>query len=900
MIKSLSKTDILISPFSAQKNWEVDNLNPSDLILWMSQSIDPITGITSSITGGISLTYIDYGDNSIQYPITNSYCDIALQQQTQGYVTYQKGVYNKNLIYPTASNVASTPQNLDGTYTNLIYAQNQHLYYNPYNNFTQTFGMESADLAQTNRTITDTMDVFTVPQNKFGDKIVPNSVMIVDDSLDKPYTIVDDGNCNLIFSGSVFTVVEKDSMLDSIQQGLVAKLQSYDITGSINGQISNLLFQTAGDISIVSSSLIFADIVGGIAPYTINWYIGGDYKDSWTLSSNGQPSVTVKYNTVVSLVNPLYYANTYIVCSVVDTDDNQTFSNLIYLTSGSIPYIPPPITGSPIPTGSSFPPLPPTDAILHLANTGKNTTITPSGQTIDSRYVLYNYVPDSKVVSSILGVPSDISPYSSSYIGGESELWYTPDTSIADWISPVNPTKHGYGNSYAGNFTYRIYFDLVSPNNIALSPSGFALSGSWAVDETASISINGMDSSNSLTGSQNFSSKTAFNITGGFVSGRNYIDFKIYNSFYGNTIYDTYENPCGLYVEFDPTNDLFVTHTPPSITGSLSPIIIPLGSPISLSTTVSGDNPISYQWYLNSVPIPNATSNIYTKAFSQNEDVGIYTMSASNAYGVANSSPINVLISQPGLSSLVLGQVTSTTIAMSWSPVDGATAYNIKRSNYTSGPYTTVATITPYTHGVLSGSLRTHYTDSQLSYNTSYYYVVSAVTSLGETNNSNEISATTLCQIGVNWYDREYDNVSNIEWKGNTSSPTIVKKYTYVVNNPNSNGASDFYPISWALLGGVSISLQNFSDYLNYENLYTESEVHGNTFIGWTTIDSHQNVSPSYWLPTGSVQTINLPYNNTAYQLYKMHFYNASGAYTVGGGSPNAFQSDNLALYACN
>jgi hypothetical protein len=55
----------------------------------------------------------------------------------------------------------------------------------------------------------------------------------------------------------------------------------------------------------------------------------------------------------------------------------------------------------------------------------------------------------------------------------------------------------------------------------------------------------------------NFFNAAPFNITGGFVAGRNYLDFNICNAFAGSNIYSIYQNPCGFYVAFDPANILF-------------------------------------------------------------------------------------------------------------------------------------------------------------------------------------------------------------------------------------------------------------------------------------------------------------------------------------------------------
>ena len=61
-----------------------------------------------------------------------------------------------------------------------------------------------------------------------------------------------------------------------------------------------------------------------------------------------------------------------------------------------------------------------------------------------------------------------------------------------------------------------------------------------------------------------------------------------------------------------------------------------------------------------------------------------------------------------------------------------ATSYNVKRSTTDGGPYTTIA----------SGVTTTSYTNTGLTNGTTYYYVVSAVNSVGESGNSNQASAT--------------------------------------------------------------------------------------------------------------------------------------------------------------
>jgi cellulose 1,4-beta-cellobiosidase len=70
-------------------------------------------------------------------------------------------------------------------------------------------------------------------------------------------------------------------------------------------------------------------------------------------------------------------------------------------------------------------------------------------------------------------------------------------------------------------------------------------------------------------------------------------------------------------------------------------------------------------------------------------------------------------------------------VGLSWSASSGATSYNVKRSTTNGGPYTTIAS--PRT---------TSYTNTGLKNGTTYYYVVSAVNTAGESANSSQVSTT--------------------------------------------------------------------------------------------------------------------------------------------------------------
>jgi len=77
--------------------------------------------------------------------------------------------------------------------------------------------------------------------------------------------------------------------------------------------------------------------------------------------------------------------------------------------------------------------------------------------------------------------------------------------------------------------------------------------------------------------------------------------------------------------------------------------------------------------------------------------------------------------------------------ALSWTASTGATGYNVKRATTSGGPYTTVA----------AGVTSTSYANTGLTNGTTYYYVVSAANSAGESANSAQASATPQAAVTV-------------------------------------------------------------------------------------------------------------------------------------------------------
>ena len=107
-------------------------------------------------------------------------------------------------------------------------------------------------------------------------------------------------------------------------------------------------------------------------------------------------------------------------------------------------------------------------------------------------------------------------------------------------------------------------------------------------------------------------------------------------------------------------------------------------------------------------------------------------------------------------------------VSLTWNTSAGAESYNVHRFTSSGGPYTTIAT------GVTANS----YTDTGLTNDTTYYYVVSAVNFYGESADSNEADATpqALTDMHVQSITVTTVNVGKGEKKGHAQVVIVDNK----------------------------------------------------------------------------------------------------------------------------
>ncbi len=132
------------------------------------------------------------------------------------------------------------------------------------------------------------------------------------------------------------------------------------------------------------------------------------------------------------------------------------------------------------------------------------------------------------------------------------------------------------------------------------------------------------------------------------------------------------------------------------------------------------------------------TSPSYTDSTVSNGVTYFYVATAVDSAGEsADSAPASVTpdpaITTPAVPTGLAAKAGNAQASLTWSASSSATSYHVKRATTGGGPYTQVAAPTS-----------TSYTDTSLANGTTYYYVVSALDSAGESANSAQVSATPV------------------------------------------------------------------------------------------------------------------------------------------------------------
>jgi fibronectin type 3 domain-containing protein/regulation of enolase protein 1 (concanavalin A-like superfamily) len=154
----------------------------------------------------------------------------------------------------------------------------------------------------------------------------------------------------------------------------------------------------------------------------------------------------------------------------------------------------------------------------------------------------------------------------------------------------------------------------------------------------------------------------------------------------------------------------------------------------------------------------------------------------------------------PAPTDLSASAVSSSQINLTWAASPGATSYNVKRATISGGPYTTIGTASD-----------TSFTDVAVVTNQTYYYVVTALNSGGESGNSQEASAVPQEALHAYLKFDEFSGTNAADSTGNGWNGTLVNGPTWVAgysnNAANLSGSSQYV----TLPAGVLTNLNDFT-----------------------------------------------------------------------------------------
>ncbi len=298
-------------------------------------------------------------------------------------------------------------------------------------------------------------------------------------------------------------------------------------------------------------------------------------------------------------------------------------------------------------------------------------------------------------------------------------------------------------NAVGGNFTYSSA--IAAPNGGANS-MGIAKYGAGTLTLT---------NSNTYTGSTNVTAGTLVADTAGALGTGN------------------------LTVSNDATCEL---NNPSGALSDTASVYLAPGGTLHLG---SGVNETVSRLYINGLWQPSGTWN-----------------ATRDPLHFSGSGNLIVLNGDPNTPTGVHVMPGNGSVGLGWTSVPGATAYTIKRSAVSGGPYTTVAT-----------QAGISFTDSTATNGTTYYYVITSTVGGVESSPSGEAIATPGASIWTGATSTAWENGGN--WNASASpTSTSVAEFagSLTTNQPSITGANSvggllFESPGWALNSGSAGTL---------------------------------------------------------------------------------------------
>ena len=205
-------------------------------------------------------------------------------------------------------------------------------------------------------------------------------------------------------------------------------------------------------------------------------------------------------------------------------------------------------------------------------------------------------------------------------------------------------------------------------------------------------------------------------------------------------------------------------------------------------------------------------------------------------------------------------------VTLSWSGSGTAASYNVKRSLANNGPYS-----------IIAGNVRsTSYTDTNVINETKYYYVVSAVNSLGQSANSAQVSGVPTATVALASSDNPPNETAVMAFDGSTATKWFNA-------NGGNTGWLQFY-FGGPLKTVVRYSLSSANDVPGRDpkNWQFQGSMDG---AHWTTLDTRSNELFSARFLTKQYAIS----NSTAFAYYRLNI-------VTNNGDPSGLQLSEMAF----
>jgi hypothetical protein len=152
------------------------------------------------------------------------------------------------------------------------------------------------------------------------------------------------------------------------------------------------------------------------------------------------------------------------------------------------------------------------------------------------------------------------------------------------------------------------------------------------------------------------------------------------------------------------------------------------GGSFTLSTSVTGTAPFTYQWNKNGVPISGATNNVFALTGANESDSGLYSVTVFNICGSVTSNPANVTVA--GLPPSIVGHPQSQDVKKGSAIV----TFNVVAQGSAPLSYQWL-----FNNAVIGGATAQTYSITQVDFGHAGNYSVRVSNSLGSVTSTNAV-----------------------------------------------------------------------------------------------------------------------------------------------------------------